>query len=100
MFPWSEAGASQGEKGKKRRKDTLTGVFALVIRWYYYNKKRAFVKRVRQNPEPYGARRRHMGQRAALRRADMAAPARRSVLSGKLTALLQIDSSPFRRFVL
>ena len=60
------AGAHQGEKGKKRRKDALTGVFALVIRWYYYNKKRAFVKRVRQNPEPYEARRRHMGQRAAL----------------------------------
>lgn len=35
-FPWSEAGASQGEKGKKRRKDTLAGVFALVIRWYAY----------------------------------------------------------------
>ena len=28
------AGASQGEKGKKRRKDTLSGVFALVNRWY------------------------------------------------------------------
>ena len=27
------AGASQGEKGKKRRKDTLSGVFALVNRW-------------------------------------------------------------------
>ena len=26
------AGASQGEKGKKRRKDTLTGVFAFVNR--------------------------------------------------------------------
>ena len=25
------AGASQGEKGKKRRKDTLSGVFALTI---------------------------------------------------------------------
>ena len=33
-FLWSEAGASQGEKGKKRRKDTLAGVFALVNRWY------------------------------------------------------------------
>ena len=30
------AGASQGEKGKKRRKDTLSGVFALVNRWYSY----------------------------------------------------------------
>ena len=30
------AGASQGEKGKKRRKDTLSGVFALVNRWYQY----------------------------------------------------------------
>ena len=29
------AGASQGEKDKKRRKDTLSGVFALVNRWYY-----------------------------------------------------------------
>ena len=28
------AGASQGEKGKKRRKDTLSGVFALGNRWY------------------------------------------------------------------
>ena len=28
------AGASQGEKDKKRRKDTLSGVFALVNRWY------------------------------------------------------------------
>ena len=27
------AGARQGEKGKKRRKDTLAGVFALVNRW-------------------------------------------------------------------
>ena len=33
-FLWSEAGARQGEKGKKRRKDTLSGVFALVKRWY------------------------------------------------------------------
>ncbi|WP_440553382.1 hypothetical protein, partial [Vescimonas sp.] len=32
-FLWSEAGASQGEKSKKRRKDTLSGVFALVNRW-------------------------------------------------------------------
>ena len=32
-FLWSEAGASQGEKGKKRRKDTLSGVLALVNRW-------------------------------------------------------------------
>ena len=30
------AGARQGEKGKKRRKDTLAGVSALVNRWYYY----------------------------------------------------------------
>ena len=29
------AGACQGEKGKKRRKDTPEGVFALVYRWYY-----------------------------------------------------------------
>jgi len=29
------AGASQGEKGKKRRKDMLAGVFALAKRWYY-----------------------------------------------------------------
>ena len=28
------AGARQGEKGEKRRKDTLAGVFALVNRWY------------------------------------------------------------------
>ena len=28
------AGASQGEKGKKHRKDTLSGVVALVNRWY------------------------------------------------------------------
>ncbi|MCI6585904.1 MAG: hypothetical protein MSC47_02090, partial [Oscillibacter sp.] len=28
------AGASQGEKSKKRRKDTLAGVFALADRWY------------------------------------------------------------------
>ena len=28
------ADARQGEKGKKRRKDTLSGVFALVDRWY------------------------------------------------------------------
>ena len=28
------ANAQQGEKGKKRRKDTLLGVFALVNRWY------------------------------------------------------------------
>ena len=28
------ADARQGEKGKKRRKDTLAGVFALVNRWY------------------------------------------------------------------
>ena len=28
------AGARQDEKGKKRRKDTLAGVFALVNRWY------------------------------------------------------------------
>ena len=33
-FLWSEADAQQGEKGKKRRKDTLSGVFALVNRWY------------------------------------------------------------------
>ena len=30
----SWAGAQQGEKGKKRRKDTLSGVFALANRWY------------------------------------------------------------------
>ena len=35
-FLWSEADAQQGEKGKKRRKDTLSGVFALVNRWYSY----------------------------------------------------------------
>jgi hypothetical protein len=29
------AGARQGEKGKKRRKGALAGVFALVNRWYY-----------------------------------------------------------------
>ena len=29
-FLWSEADARQGEKGKKRRKDALSGVFALV----------------------------------------------------------------------
>ena len=28
------AGAHQGEKSKKRRKDALSGVFALVNRWY------------------------------------------------------------------
>ena len=28
------AGAHQGEKSKKRRKDALSGVFALVERWY------------------------------------------------------------------
>ena len=32
------AGAHQGEKGKKRRKDALSGVFALVKRWYKYVK--------------------------------------------------------------
>ena len=32
-FLWSEAGARQDEKDKKRRKDTLSGVFALVNRW-------------------------------------------------------------------
>ena len=35
-FLWSEADARQGEKGKKRRKDTLAGVFALVKRWYIF----------------------------------------------------------------
>ena len=29
------AGARQGEKDKKRRKDTLSGVIALVRQWYY-----------------------------------------------------------------
>ena len=29
------AGARQGEKGKKRRKGALAGVFAFVNRWYY-----------------------------------------------------------------
>lgn len=29
------AGAHQGEKSKKRRKDALSGVFALVKRWYH-----------------------------------------------------------------
>jgi len=29
------ADAQQGEKGKKRRKDALSGVFALVNRWLY-----------------------------------------------------------------
>ena len=33
-FLWSEADARQDEKDKKRRKDTLSGVFALVNRWY------------------------------------------------------------------
>ncbi|WP_440554179.1 hypothetical protein, partial [Vescimonas sp.] len=28
------AGARQGERDKKRRKDTLEGVFALADRWY------------------------------------------------------------------
>ena len=32
------AGARQGEKGKKRRKGALAGVFALVNRWYYYGR--------------------------------------------------------------
>ena len=32
------ADARQGEKGKKQRKDTLAGVFALVDRWYHFNK--------------------------------------------------------------
>ena len=32
-FLWSEADARQDEKDKKRRKDTLSGVFALVNRW-------------------------------------------------------------------
>ena len=36
-FLWSEAGASQDEKSKKRRKDTLSGVFALVDRWYPFH---------------------------------------------------------------
>ena len=31
------AGAHQGEKSKKRRKDALSGVFALVKRWYICN---------------------------------------------------------------
>ena len=35
-FLWSEADARQGEKGKKRRKDTLAGVFSLVKRWYIF----------------------------------------------------------------
>ena len=43
----------------------MAGAFALVNRWYYYNKKRTFVKRERRNPEPCGARRRHKEQRAA-----------------------------------
>ena len=30
------AGASQGEKGKKHRKDALSGVVALVNRWYNF----------------------------------------------------------------
>ena len=30
------AGAHQGEKSKKRRKDALSGVFALVERWYVF----------------------------------------------------------------
>ena len=32
-FLWSEADARQDEKDKKHRKDTLSGVFALVNRW-------------------------------------------------------------------
>ena len=35
------AGARQGEKGKKRRKDTLAGVSALVNRWYKEANKQA-----------------------------------------------------------
>jgi hypothetical protein len=31
------AGAHQGEKSKKRRKDALSGVFALVERWYGFD---------------------------------------------------------------
>ena len=31
------AGARQGEKSKKRRKDALSGVFALVERWYGFD---------------------------------------------------------------
>ena len=31
------AGARQGEKGKKHRKGTLSGVFALVNRWYVWS---------------------------------------------------------------
>ena len=57
------AGASQGEKGKKRQKDTLSGVLALVNGWYYYIKKCPFVKGERQNTEPYGARHRHKERR-------------------------------------
>ena len=30
------AGAHQGEKGKKRRKDALSGVFAFIKRWFRF----------------------------------------------------------------
>ena len=33
--PWERDGARQDEKDKKRRKDTLPGVIALVRQWYY-----------------------------------------------------------------
>ena len=33
--PWERDGARQDEKGKKRRKDTLSGVVVLVRQWYY-----------------------------------------------------------------
>ena len=33
--PLERDGARQDEKDKKRRKDTLSGVLALVHRWYY-----------------------------------------------------------------
>ena len=33
--PLERDGARQDEKDKKRRKDTLSGVIALVRRWYY-----------------------------------------------------------------
>ena len=38
------AGARQGEKGKKRRKDTLAGVSALVNRWYTHDIKKYLLR--------------------------------------------------------
>ena len=50
------AGARQGEKGKKRRKDTLAGVFALVNRWYRKHRRARRKKRTgRQRLTPLPA---------------------------------------------